>query len=469
MEGQLTRDFISASLYSSRGYFNLHHRIFTSPSPSLLPFSSLPSRDAYYRQLSSLYADFDQCWLTPVELFKPHYAYAIARWILRRRSSPPSSPLHIVEVGGGNGTCAAGILDYLRAHHPALYSVTHYTLVDLSRVNQSRQREALADHRASGRVTQRHASMLDWDEVVEGEVFVVLLEVLDNMPHDKVVWVQGEAHETRVHSLGAAPQAGVLTSNTAMIDPTQAYKEVYHPLRDPFIDEWMRYHAQFAERPPVRQRRSYGSASNQLAVWMQQLSQGLHRLMNSFASESLPLFVPSTALHLLHVLHHFMPQHRLLVADFSALPDAITGINAPIVSAKETLPGAVGEGEAAGQKKSRVKDYGSYLIPLGVADIFFPTNFEELQFVYQRVGEERRRRDGRSGEGEGEGVSEGRVLTNYEFMRQYAVDAAREEWEAEQSRVGVEKEQGGWKSPTETKSRWDPLLQDYANFRFFVT
>ena len=51
-------------------------------------------------------------WLTPVEIFKPHYAAAVARYMLKEMD--PTYPLKVYELGGGMGTCAAGVLDHIR-------------------------------------------------------------------------------------------------------------------------------------------------------------------------------------------------------------------------------------------------------------------------------------------------------------------------------------------------------------------
>lgn len=47
----------------------------------------------------------------------------------------------IVEVGGGMGTLAAGVLARLRADHPVIYDALSYTIVDLSPALQGKQRE----------------------------------------------------------------------------------------------------------------------------------------------------------------------------------------------------------------------------------------------------------------------------------------------------------------------------------------
>jgi hypothetical protein len=47
--------------------------------------------------------------------------------------------------------------------------------------------------------------------------------------------------------------------------------------------------------------------------------------------EKLGIFLPTTCLKALHVLHQYMPQHHALFADFSQLPDSIAGVNSPVV------------------------------------------------------------------------------------------------------------------------------------------
>ena len=462
VEGQLTRDFISASLYSAAsGYFNTSNRIYTAPSPSSLPFPSLASRDAYYRQLTALYSQFDDCWLTPVELFKPHYAHTIARWILQHEQhSPddqhPTNTLRIVEVGGGNGTCAAGILDYLRDKQPQLYERTHYTIVDFSTTNRQRQLASLGSHltphphTAGPRIDVLTMSMLDWSETIEQRVYVIGLEVLDNMPHDKLVQHSHQLYQTHVHSLTSPIAAASSLPSPPPSDPNQRYRESYQPVSDSFIDEYLQYHSQYTAHPPPPTRHSYGTLSNQVAMWVQAAGERLTDLVRR-RGEAV-VWLPTTALHFFHVLHHFMPRHRLLLADFSALPDTIGGTHAPIVSGREIVGG--GEGQA---KRGRVKDYGTYLIELGLADIFFPTDFELLQFVYGRVRALRAQRDHRS-----LAAHSPRVLSNYEFMQQYAVEAAEQEWKSEG-------QEGRWRSPTQTRGTFDPLLHDYANVKFLVS
>ena len=100
------------------------------------------------------------------------------------------------------------------------------------------------------------------------------------------------------------------------------------------------------------------------------------------------------------------------------LPDTIDGLNAPVVATKTQDTG----GEA--------HDFSSYLVPLGTADIFFPTDFDYIQHMYTKV-------TGKDAE----------VYTHRAFLEAYA-DAS--------------------KCQTKDK-KYNPLLDDYANMRFMIT
>lgn len=91
-----------------------------------IDFGSLDGEHSYKEMLSSLYARGRDSWSTPCEIFQPHYAHAIANHIVKTHCVNAGHHLRIVEAGGGNGTCALNILDYLQSHHPALYERMEY-------------------------------------------------------------------------------------------------------------------------------------------------------------------------------------------------------------------------------------------------------------------------------------------------------------------------------------------------------
>jgi hypothetical protein len=85
---------------------------------------------------------------------------------------------------------------------------------------------------------------------------------------------------------------------------------------------------------------------------------------------SKPEYIPTRLVSLLKMLRNHFPRHRLLLSDFSSLPDTIPGINAPVVQTRyqgTTVP------------------CDTLLVNQGWFDIFFPTNFEHLRDMYEHA------------------------------------------------------------------------------------
>ena len=184
----MLRDFINYSLYDlRRGYFNKEGIIY---SPPPVDFKNFVGIAAYKKHVSLLYTQNPGSWLTPVELFKPHYSLGIMEWMIETRKKLGSScnaPLHIVELGAGTGACAMNILDGLQWKHPDLYKTTKYTIMEYSQKLAHIQNEKLSrfhgDH-----VHCLQGSASEWNHTIEGPVFVIANEVLDNMAHDKGIF-----------------------------------------------------------------------------------------------------------------------------------------------------------------------------------------------------------------------------------------------------------------------------------------
>lgn len=72
-------------------------------------------------------------WLTPSELFRPYFGYALALHIERQfrlhSRKGASTPLRIVEVGPGRGGLAFSILDYFRQFARDLFRIIRYDAV----------------------------------------------------------------------------------------------------------------------------------------------------------------------------------------------------------------------------------------------------------------------------------------------------------------------------------------------------
>lgn len=85
---------------------------------------------------------------------------------------------------------------------------------------------------------------------------------------------------------------------------------------------------------------------------------------------SQPEYIPTRLLTLLYKLRTHFPLHRLLLSDFSSLPDTVVGYNAPVVQTRY---------------KNTMVPCSSLFVQQGYFDIFFPTNFEKLRDMYEHV------------------------------------------------------------------------------------
>ena len=136
-DGWLLRDFIREALYNrTDGYFTQSSRNPVGVMSKPIPFHALLGQEDYARVLAGRYAQLASQWLTPVEIFRPHYANAIARYILAEWHAcgqlESDSDLTIYELGGGTGTCAANILAHIRDADPRVYARTKYVGVEVS-------------------------------------------------------------------------------------------------------------------------------------------------------------------------------------------------------------------------------------------------------------------------------------------------------------------------------------------------
>lgn len=113
--GVLTREFIYGALYAAEdGYFNTPEREVLHAPTDPLPFANLLGERDYRSAVAKLYEVKREAWLTPVEVFAPYYSHAIAKYMLHSPFRSANDPLEIFEIGGGAGTNALHILNYLR-------------------------------------------------------------------------------------------------------------------------------------------------------------------------------------------------------------------------------------------------------------------------------------------------------------------------------------------------------------------
>ncbi len=416
-----------------------------------LNFAAMRGRADYDLAVAGLFAASAQGWLTPCEIFAPHYSHAVARCILA--GSPPRAPLRVLEVGGGSGAHAVHALDYLRAAAPQRYAGASYTILEASARLCAAQRAALqaAGHGAVARSV--HADALQLGELPalhsREPCFVVALEVLDNLPHDKVVCIDGALHEARVVEEGGGGGGGGAAGGR---------RETYAPLADPTLAAaWAAMEAH--GRAGWAEWGGGGSLRARAARALPPLPRALQRGAYAHLPPPPPRFewalcAPTGAFSLLRRVREALPAARLLLADFAVLPPPAVRRRSPAAphyappaplpgcggpawrdvagrrawgggSAAGSLPLALGGAAAAplivaSKAEFKGEDHAHYLAPPpGDADLLFPTDFGLLA-----------RLAGPSA----------RVRSNEDFMREFALPGAGE-----------------------TRTGYNPLLEDFRN------
>jgi hypothetical protein len=253
-----------------------------------------------------------QLWHTPTELFRPHYGEAIARYLVTnyKLTLYPYHDLIIYEMGAGNGTMMLNILDYIRDTDPEVYQRTKYKIIEISsslaNLQQKNLRESINAGGHLGHAEIINRSIFDWDTYVHSPCFFLALEVFDNFAHDAIRYNLDTEQ---------AQQGSVL------IDSDGEFYEYYAPHLDPVAARFLRVRAAAARRPypnPLGPR----------------LLRSLRSTLPFAANFSEPEYIPTRLMQFFDTLHAYFPAHRLVASDFSSLPDAVPGINAPVVQTR---------------------------------------------------------------------------------------------------------------------------------------
>ncbi|KAH9649900.1 protein arginine methyltransferase NDUFAF7 [Citrus sinensis] len=301
----LVRDFIHSALYHPKhGYFSQRSRS-VGVLDAAIKFNQLQGRKAYMKHVDKIYKQSEISWFTPVELFK------------------------IYEIGGGSGTCAKGVMDYIMLNAPErVYNNMTYISVEISPSLAEIQKETVgqvSSHSSKFRVECRDAAdRAGWD--------IKSLQVFDNLPHDLIY------SENQV-----SPWMEVWVEKQ---HDRETLTELYKPLEDPLITRCI----EIMEFDEYHNTQRSGMLKN---IW------------SKVFPKPRRCWLPTGCLKLLEVLHDALPKMSLIASDFTFLPDVkVPGERAPLVSTK---------------KDGSSTDYGNYLDAKGDADIFFPTDFLLLE------------------------------------------------------------------------------------------
>ena len=154
---------------------------------------------------------------------------------------------------------------------------------------------------------------------MQAPTYVIAMEVLDNLPHDKLVR-PGDARSSW-------QQVAV---SVAESDGEPAYAEVPQPLADPLIRRCLAAADWLAPAEASNRPEPSGSFFSRAIDALAGVSTGA-----AAAAEAATVYVPTGALQLFDAAHTARPRHHLIAADFSsfAAQDVLLpGRLAPIVS-----------------------------------------------------------------------------------------------------------------------------------------
>lgn len=307
-----------------------------------------------------------QVWHTPVELFRPHYARALARYLLvnYKLSLYPYHDLVIYEMGGGNGTLMLDMLDYIRETQADVYERTRYNIIEISSALAQKQQakargtaaaphsEAMARAASAGhadKVRVINKSIFDWDTEVPEPCFFVAMEVFDNFAHDVL----------RYDNTSLEPHQGYV-----VVDDKGDFTELYSKELDPWARKFLELRAAARDFAPAWELGYHPLAQPRP---LRTLKNIVYPLRGSLSD---PEYIPTRYVEFLHVLKRYFPEHRLLAADFTHLESTIPGYCAPVVQ-------TVLEGQMV--------PISTYMALQGFFDILFPTDFDLAAQLYAAV------------------------------------------------------------------------------------
>eukprot|EP00850_Spirogloea_muscicola_P004023 SM000017S02763 [mRNA] locus=s17:101256:104655:+ [translate_table: standard] len=388
-------------------------------------------REEYQALLRCLYAERDTAWLTPVEVFQPWYGYALAEYILRQHEES-TAPLKIIEIGAGSGTCAVNILDYVKKRsRPGVYESMTYTAVEISAgladMQLLRVHRGMPSHAGRFHVRQHGAQdVLAWGPPDDTPCFVIMLEVLDNLPHDRIVRQGpiGPWLETYLLEM-PAPQDKDVTGVPASTDSLPSLRdggkqgvrlqEMLRPVTDPLLAQCLAV----LDKPPQEGAAGGGSLATLARRWMGQL-----------LDKEEVRWIPTGCMELLQALHTVHPNMTLIAADFDFLPDVvIAGHGAPLVASKV---------------KGVTTDHTTYIVPESQVDIFFSTEFTALEQLDHSCAAATTA--ARTAAGRPSCSRASATVSTASIMQRYG-DIKR----------------------TCTRSGFNPLLDDYRNTQFYIS
>jgi hypothetical protein len=263
--------------------------------------------------------------------------------------------------------------------------------------------------------------------------------------------------------------------------PESKYFEYVMPIYDPVIEEcaqlFTTYHASphfNPESTTISHVQNKGLPQHQQGGIMSWLTSRILKKNLSFVDEV--VYLPTELLRFIHRVNILYPSHTLLLADFDALPttEEIPAVNAPVVAHKAT----------ESQLRGKTKDEPSYLVELGLCDIFFPTDFNFIKHMYTEIcldGKIAKKQHisplstvngGKKEAGEQNGQNSTKVMDNEPIEKSTVDKVLSQPTQIQDTTIALTQElfleSFAETRKTECKNGFNPMLADYNNMALFI-
>lgn len=172
-----------------------------------------------------------------------------------------------------------------------------------------------------------NANVLEWG--MSGEVdprpcFFLGMELLDNLPHDKIAWAAPSVLGAGGDVLPQSPESGGTEQlcEAVVVETAHGFREAFRPLRDPVIRDLLSFCPDIATMVKTRGGSSNSGAaeedsSNFLGGSLAGLFGG-----GALRPEHRAAFVPTGSLRLVQALRKRLPRHRAILADFDSFAES---------------------------------------------------------------------------------------------------------------------------------------------------
>ena len=359
------------------GYFSKHAVIFETAQP--FDFPGMKDGLEFHKRLAQEYTAFEnaldavslnlarQLWHTPTELFRPYYGEAIARYLVTnyKLSLFPYNDLIIFEMGAGNGTMMVNILDYIRRTDPDVYDRTKYKVIEISAPLAALQRTQASSKGHADKIEVINKSIFDWAVFVPDPCFLLALEVFDNFAHDMIRY---------------DPDTEVPYQGIVLCDEDGDFHDFYSRQLDPIAERFLLVRQHVVRTPfdhPLNTPRFLRKVRSSLP--------GASNLTK-------PEYIPTKAMLFFDVLRDYFPAHRLVMSDFHSLPDAVPGVNAPVVQTRfereaisVTTPFVCSDRRSPHSLDVNTNLLSRRQVQQGYFDILFPTDFDVVDDMYKAL------------------------------------------------------------------------------------